>query len=273
VKDNKETSEKNCVQRFLNWYNEQHKRNYTYQRATERFPALKGKLNWDFVAYAYETREEWIGIEVKELPHLKEVDIWFEFWRGLCSKLTRDLSGKGIQGEFGIIIPPVFELEPEERSNFREAFTAVLCQKALNMKIDEMIDIGPDIAAKFANWPKDKSNPSELQITKISDSGCEVESLTSPIRAFSVPEKHKEAFNKVFKLKNDAIPANKQLKLAKEKGATQTILLLCCNAFVKEGLIKNEAQNLDRHSISDIDYIYLVDIGNKDRVVKIYPSS
>jgi len=279
----KETNEKNCVQRFLNWYNEQHERNYIYQRATKCFPDLEGNLNWDFVAYENNNPEKWIGIEVKELATAREVSIWFKFWQDLCLKLTQDLKGKGIQGEFGII-PPVLESKPEERSNFRKAFTAVLCQKAPNMKIDEMIDIGPDIAAKFANWPEDKSNsfdeydkwgtyrPSELQITKIADSGCEVIPLTNPIRVFSVPEKHKEAFNEVFKLKNDAIRANEQLKSAKESGATQTILLLCCNAFVKEDLIKDRVQNLDRHSISDIDYIYLVDIGNKDRVVKIYPS-
>jgi len=76
----------------------------------------------------------------------------------------------------------------------------------------------------------------------------------------------------VFKLKNDAIRANEQLKLAKEKGARNTMFLLCCDPSVEESLIQNEVQKLDRHLISDIDYIYLVDVGSNDRVVKMYPS-
>lgn len=275
--------EEMCVQRFLNWYNKQPKRNYIYQRADTYFSDLKGKLNWDFVAYEYDDPKDWIGIEVKELAIVRETSIRFEFWRDLCLKLTQDLKGRGIQGEFGIF-PPVFDLKPQERLKLRKSFIEVLCQKAPNMLVNEIIDIGPDIADKFANWPREKSNsldeydkwgeyhPSELQITKNADSGCEVSSLVSPLTLYDVPQSHEDAFNEVFKLKNDAIRANEQLKLAKEKEARETILLLACNSFVEEGLIKNQVRNLDCHLVSDIDYIYLVDIGNKDRVVKMYPS-
>jgi len=50
------------------------------------------------------------------------------------------------------------------------------------------------------------------------------------------------------------------------------MFLLCCDPSVEESLIQNEVQKLDRHLISDIDYIYLVDVGSNDRVVKMYPS-
>ena len=269
-----------CVQRFLNWYNEQHQGNYIHQRADTYFPDLKNKLNWDFVAYERDNLREWIGIEVKELATVRETSIRFKFWRDLCLELTQDLVDGGVQGEFGIL-PPVFDLKSEERPKFREAFIEVLCQEAPNMKINEIINIGPDIADKFANWPKEKSNnldeyhkwgeyrPSELQITKSADSGCEVISLTSPIIVYDGSEAHKEAFDEVFKPTD--VKANKQLKLAKGKGAMEVILLLACYPFVHEDLIKNQVHNLDRHLISDIDYIYLVDIGSGDRVIKIYP--
>ena len=98
--------------------------------------------------------------------------------------------------------------------------------------------------------------------------------LTSPIVVRDVVEKHKETFNDVFKIKNGYIWPNRQLKLAKEKGARKTILLLACEPFICEDLIKDRVRNLVAcHLVSDIDYIYLVDMGSEDRVVKIYPSS
>jgi len=277
----KDSDEETCVQRFLDWYNKEYKRSYIHQRADAYFPEVKDNLNWDFVAYEHDKPEEWIGIEVKEITIVREDSIRFKFWRNLCLELTPDLEGRGIQGEFGIL-PPVFNLKAEERPEFREAFIEVLCQKAPNMKVNEIINIGPDIADKFANWPREKSNPkeyhkwgeyrpAELIITISADSGYAVSSLSGPIiGCYDVAEKHKEAFNEVFNSRG--AKGNKQLKLAKEKGATKTILLLACNSFVEEGLIQNQVQNLDCHLISDIDYIYLVDIGNKGRVVKIYPS-
>jgi len=279
----KEIEEKICIHRFLNWYNEQYKRNYIYERADTYFPDLKDKLNWDFVAYERDNPKLWLGIEVKELPHLMETSLWFEFWQCLCLELTQDLEGKGIEGEFEISVPPVLDL-PGKRQRFVEAFSQVLIDKQSGWEVGETKDIGPDIASKFPNWPTEKSEPFDeydkwgtyrpckLEIRKISDSGCEVTSPISPIRAFSVPEKHEEAFNAVFKPKNDVPRANKQLKLAKEKGARNTMLLLCCDPSVDESLIQNQLQKLDCHLISDIDYIYLVDVGSNDRVVKMYPS-
>ena len=271
-----------CVQRFLNWYNEQHKGNYIHQRADTYFPGLKDKLNWDFVAYELDNPQEWIGIELKGLSTTREVSNWFEFWEGFCSELTQDLAVKGIRGKFKIIHPPVLITRGKERSKLKRAFTEILINKETILKA-KFTDIGPDIADKFTNWPKTKSDPkeydkweeyrpSELLINKNPDSRCEVTSPISPIRARDAVKQHKEIFNEMFKLKKGGIPANKQLKLAKEKGARETILLFACYPFVYEDLIKNEVQNLDRHHISDIDYIYLVDMGSKGKVVKIYPN-
>ena len=276
-----EEAEKICVQRFLNWYSKQHKRNYIHQRAEDYFTKLKGGLRWEFVAYEPDSPQKWIGIEVKELITVREAHIELEFWRKLCLELTEDLEDKGIRGEFGIL-PPSFSLMPRDRQKFEKVFIEVLTEKKSALSADKGIDIGPDIADKFINWPKDKSNleeyykwgeyrPSELLIYKSSDLGCEVSSLTSPIIGpYPVPEKHKETFNEVFT--PTGLKANKQLKLAKQKGARETILLLACDSFVEEGLIKSHVQSLDHQLISDIDCIYFVDMGNRDRVVKIYPN-
>jgi len=279
----KEIEEKICVERFLNWYNEQHRRNYICERADTYFPDLKNELNWDFVAYERDNPKLWLGIEVKELPHLMEISLWFEFWRCLSLELTKDLESKGIKGQFEIGVPPVLD-STGKRQRFLEAFGRVLIDKRSGWQVCESKDVGPDIASKFPNWPTQKSEPFDeydkwgtyrpckLEITKVSNSGCEVTSPISPIRVFDVPEKHEAAFNAVFKPKNDVTRANKQLKLAKEKGARNTMLLLCCDPSVEESLIQHEVHKLDRHLISDIDYIYLVDVGSNDRVAKMYPS-
>jgi hypothetical protein len=277
----KENQEIACCEYFLNWYNKQHKRNYIHQKADTHFPDLKDNLNWDFVAYERVNPEEWIGIEVKELKFLRETSKRFTFWERLCSNLTKNLPGKGIQGEFEISFPPVLGLPQNESQTLLDAFGQVLIDKQSGWRVGETKDVGPDVGSKFPNWPKDKSDvdewdewgtyrPCKLEIRKVSDLGCKVSVVTSPLIIGDVVEEDKKAFNEVFKLKNGVIQPDRQLELAKEKGASKTILLLA-GIGVDEGLTKNSVQNLDDYLISHIDCIYLVNMGNKDRVVKMYP--
>jgi len=280
-KRGKEIQEKICVERFLNWYNKRHNRNYTYEKATDRFSDLKGQLNWDFVVYERANPEEWIGIEEKELQFLREISISLTFWECLCLDLTKGLPGKGIQGRFEISLPPVLDLTGK-RQKFLEVFSQVLIDKQSDWQVGKSKDIGPAIADKFPNWPKEKSEPfyeydkwgtdrpCKLEITGVSDSGCNV-SVVDMSGSGDVVEKEKEAFNEVFKLKNGHIQADRQLELAKGNGARKTILLLS-GIGVDEDLTKNSVQNLDRDLISHIDCIYLVDMGDTDRVVNMYPS-
>jgi hypothetical protein len=279
----KEIEEEIYVQRFLNWYSNQHNRNYICERATDCFPVLKDNLNWDFVAYEHHNPQDWIGIEVKELQFLRKTSISFTFWKRLCSDLTKDLPGKGMQGELEISFPPVFDLPPNERQEFLEAFSRVLIDKQSGWRVGETEDIGLDIASKFPNWPTEKSEPFDeydkwgtyrpckLEIKKVSDSGCKVSVVTSPLISGDVIEEDKKAFDEAFKLKNGLIQPDRQLELAKEKGARKTILLLA-GIGVDEGLTKNSVQSLDHDLISHIDCIYLVDMGNGHRVAKIYPT-
>lgn len=283
-KKGKEIEEKTCVERFLNWYNRQHNRNYAYDKSTDCFPDLKDNLNWDFVAYERDNPEGWVGIEVKELRFLRETSIRFTFWERLCSKLMKHLPGKGIQGEFEIRTLPAFDLPKNERQRLLDAFSQVLINKQSGWEIGETKDIGPDVASKFPNWPKEKSEPFDeydkwgtyrpckLEITRVSDSGCDVRAVTSPLIVGDVVEEEKKAFNGVFRPKNGVMQPDRQLELAKEKGARKTIILLA-GIGVDEGLTRNSVQNLDHHLISHIDCIYLVDMGYKDRVVKIYPGA
>ena len=277
-KKGKQTEEETCILSFLNWYNKQHNSNYIYERAEARFTELKGKPRWDFVIYERANPQEWIGIEVKELATTREVSRWSEFWNRFCLELTEDLASKGIQGKFTIIHPPVLNLRPEKRREFRRVFVEVLTDRQSTPKGD-FVDIGPDIADKFSNWPKEKSEPFDeydkwgtyrpckLEIKRVSDPRCEVISPISPIVLRDVVELHEKTFNEA-----DIKHANKQLELAKGKGVRKTILLFACYPFIEESLIKDQVQNLAHRLISHIDCIYLVDIGNGRRVVEIYPS-
>ena len=276
MKKGKEIEEEICVERFLNWYNKRHNRNYTYEKATDRFSDLKGESNWDFVAFERNNPEEWIGIEVKRLSAIWELRKRSEFWKSLCSELTKHLPSQGIQGEFEISIPPALNLQGE-RHRFLKAFRQVLIDEQSGWKVCETKDVGPDIWSKFPNWPTEKSEPfneynkwgtnrpCKLTIKKVSDSGCKVTVFIGPLIEGDVVEEEKKAFNVV-----DIKHANNQLKLAKESGARETILLLA-GIGVDEGLTKSFVQNVDRHLISDIGYIYLVNMDDTKRVVKMYP--
>jgi hypothetical protein len=84
----------------------------------------------------------------------------------------------------------------------------------------------------------------------------------------------KESINalaKVFNPKNFA--AGKQLKLAKEKGAATTILLLESDVFYYQCIARDYIQKLENQLIFDIDSIYLVylqDHPEKPSVIEIY---
>ena len=282
MKKGKEIEEEICVERFLNWYNKLHSRHYTYEKATDRFSDLKDESNWDFVAFEHDNPQEWLGIEEKAPPVIIETSKRSKFWKDLCSDLTKHLENKGIQGRFEISLPPVLDLIGK-RQKFLEAFSRVLIDKQSGWTVGETKDIGPDIWSKFPNWPTEKSEPfneydkwgtnrpCKLTIKEVSDSGCKVTVVIGPLIVGDVVEEHKEAFDEVFKLKNGVIQPDGQLELAKEKGARKTILLLA-NLGVDEGLTKGYVQALDRHLISHIDCIYLVDMGDEDRVVNIHPS-
>jgi hypothetical protein len=277
----KEIGEKICVERFLNWYNKRHNSNYTYEKAMDRFSDLKDGLNWDFIGFEHDNPEEWIGIEVKELQFLRETSIRYIFWKNLCSELNKHLHSKGIQGEFEISFPPAFDLRQKERQKFLEAFSRALIDKQSGWQVGKSKDIGPDIWSRFPNLPTEESElfneydkfgpnrPSKLEIRRVSASGCMVRVVTSPLITGDVVEEEEKAFNEAFRLDNGRIQSDRQLELAKGKGARETILLLA-GIGVDEGLTKNSVQNLDHDLISNIDCIYLVDMGDKDRVIKIY---
>jgi len=266
-----------CVQRFLNWYKSKYNRHCIYQRTTICFPELNkiNKGDWDFVAYERDNSKNWIGIEIKELCTTREVSRWFEFWGEFCSELTKALAVKEFQGSFIIINLPVLNLKPRERPRLRDTFMKVLCQYAPSMKVNEKIDIGPYIAEGFAHWPKERSEvdewerwgrcrPSKLQITKTVDAGCKVTRAFSPIVPRDVEKINKQTFDEA-----DIKHANEQLKLAKERGARETTLLLACSPLVRESLVRGNIQELDSHLISNIDHIFMVNISGEDRVVEI----
>jgi hypothetical protein len=274
----KEIREKICVERFLNWYNTQYNAKYTYQKATDRFPDLIGGQDWDSVVCERGNPQDWIGIEVEELQTLRKVSEEFRFWQELSSDLTRYLQNEGIQGEFEIGLPRAVHARGK-RGRLCQALGRVLAKKGRDWELGETKDIGPDVAGEFPNWPIQESvvdewdrwgghRPCKLEVKKVSDSGCKVRALTSPLRLGDVVQENKKAFDEVFKLKNGRIHADEQLELAQTRGTRKTILLLA-DVGVDEGLTRECVHNLDRDAISHIDCVYLVDMSDNGVVTKI----
>ena len=143
------------------------------------------------------------------------------------------------------------------------------------MNPNQPVDIGPDISSEFHFWPKEKSDineydtfgeyrPCKLEVMRVLGAGLRI-ITTSPLHTGDVVQRHTEALDKVF----GTSQANKQLGLAKEHGARSTYLLLACKSFDDTSLIEEYVHSIDRQSIANIDYIYLVDIGNQERVVRV----
>ena len=131
------------------------------------------------------------------------------------------------------------------------------------------------LSSGFHFWPKEKSDineydtfgeyrPCKLEIMRVPDAGLRI-ITTSPLHTGDVVQRHTEALDKIFRPSQ----ANKKLGLAKEHGARNTYLLLACKSFDDASLVEGYVHTIDRQSIANIDYIYLVDIGNQERVVRV----
>lgn len=278
----KKPEEINCIDRFIPWYNAACGTNFEQELAITFLPELKDKLNWDYVAYEPNDLKKWIGIEIKELSTVEEkTDEQFVLWKEVCSELNRYLEAHNIEGTFDLF-PSNIKLNPRKKVRLARAIGDVLVEKQKSFKADEYdeyTDIGPDVSAKFKEWPEVKSEdledcfvwgdtrPAELKIMKIENSGHKVILPTGPIVEHDHIQINEDAFNKVFKTTKGVKHANKQLELAKGKGAIKTILLLAGSFFADEELIGLWMQGIDKTYISNIDEIYFVDITSENKPI------
>jgi hypothetical protein len=248
----KEQSEEACAQLFLVWYNNQNRTSYQLERPTEnRFPKLKGKIEWEFVACQDEKDPDWKAIEVKGLV-TPNIDAKRKFWRDILRKVTEAMKCR-IKGTFVMSSPPDLSVASKEKAELINVITETIVRIAPSLKENEQVDIGLEIAKQFCYWPQSKSEPRQLFIKKTSDAEYQV-----CLADTSVNGNFEEAIEQVS-LERIVKNANVQLGLAKCKGAKETILLLDCDPiFDRPEELRNHLATLEKDTVTNIDHIYLV---------------
>lgn len=275
--------ERICAQRFLNWLSYQRGANYSLQRAEEAYPDLKGRLRWEFVARR-KGAAEWVAIEVKRIlfPQLGsslQLDRLRSDWKKLCSQVDTEVQGQ-LEGVIGIDRPPALILDQRKRKQLVTMLAEVIIREASGLKTaQELRDVGPQIAERFPDWPRTKSTleeyehwgeyrPSPVYLIRLPSQGCGVKLLAVGAGGGGdIKEIHQAALEKVFN-PVEGVKANKQLGLAKARGAKCAVLLLDCFPVYFEGEIREYLRGLDHDLISEIGRIYSV---TNEKVVEVYP--
>lgn len=279
MQSRKAKQEKACAQCFVEWYNRRYGTKYSLQRAEKVFAELVSNTRWEFVARQCEEDMEWLAIEVKGLV-IPEARRQFMDWNKFFKRVTEDLDCR-LKGTFSIIGVPPLALSQRERIQLRKVVVRAVLESTLDMKKNEKLDLGLTILAQFPDWPSTPDLvmkpqphavkiPHELWLVKISDRGCSVELGVSPPHIFNVEGAEEEAIRLVFNQTRwgNARP-NEQLRLAKERGAKETILLLDSHLPLRPITIKQVLVNTDSTLLSDIDSVYLVSVSNK-QVIKVW---
>jgi len=275
----KQKQEEACAQCFLEWYNKQYRTKFSLQRAEEGFSRLAGGTRWEFVAKQCDGDAEWVAIEVKGLV-IPEARRQFMDWKKFFERATKDLECR-LKGNFLVIGAPALKLNQEEQFQLRRAVVQAMLDVAPTMKRNENLDLGPKILDQFPNWPFSLhsemkpqphivKNAYELWLFRTSDSGCSVElGMPSPY-VFNVQGAEKEAIRLLLNptSKGDA-KANEQLRVAKEMGAKETILLLDCHLPYRLEAIRQALADADSNLLSNIDSVYLVSVSDK-QVTEVY---
>lgn len=268
--------EKNCAERFVEWYNAENASHYNLCETEEYFPGLRNNKGpkWDYV-----DREEadpaWIAIEVKQLFPDTSMERSWNDWRDLCAQITKDVQGK-ITGIYSLISPPPPGFTQNKRKRLCQAIANVVAQAAPTMMVrSQPIDLGPKVAEQFPDWPRQgvrdlteydrwgEDRPHELEVWKESDEGCQVK--LALLAGGWGPAELNQALDQLFAPKDpQGGQANAQLGAAKEKGASKTILLLYCPGGASpNGVVRDYAKLLDPAVVCNIDCIYLVETGDK----------
>lgn len=279
-----EWDEQQCIQTFLNWYNKRFKTSFSYYRAEGVFPKIADSTRWDFIITQKE-HSTWYAVEIKRLIR-PEAKIQLVRWNKLLKSITNSLRNR-LQGEFHVYGVPCLKLDKQKRTKLKRVLAELILQSAQSLKNGETIDLGAQILRRFREWPStphlnpNLSPPIEHRVNvdscfslqRISDTGCSLELLFAQSGVFIVKQVVEEALTTLFD-SEEMLQANKQLGLAKQKGAKETILLLDYHlpSWYPNCLRQVMVNNMNSQQLSNIDTTYIVKV-YQNRVSKIWGTS
>lgn len=275
-----ERDERLCVETFLNWHNK-FKVSCGYQRAEKVFSEIADSTRWEFVITQNDS-STWYAAEIKKLIR-PETKIQLVRWNKLLKDIRNNLLNR-LRGEFFVYGAPSLNFDKQKRIKLKRVLTELIIENAQFLSNNEKVDLGSQILVHFKEWPStphfnpNLSPPIEYIVNaeacftlhKISDAGCSLELGFAQSGAFLVKQEVEEALTSLFE-NEEILQANKQLALAKEKGAKETILLLDYHLPTwHPNDVKQVLGNcMNSEYLSSIDIIYLVKV-SQNRVSKVW---
>lgn len=274
----KRGQEQACAQAFVDWLSSRRGRSYELTRA-EECPDLTGR--WDFVARE-RGRASWLALEVKGLvvpQSLRQFGSWSKF----CERLTKDVErNQFVQGSFGIMPAIPWTFTQSQANGLVEAVGEALAEVTTDMRVGEMVNLGPAIASRFGDWPAKKPTSDktlwreqgiykvvhhleDLFLHKLGEGICSVEILGSVSQAFEVPPALAQAVQGILDSgSGKGAKPNEQLREARQKGASETILLLDSHIAWEPRVVVDALRGIDESLLSNVDGVYLVSATNNN---------
>lgn len=277
--------EEACAQTFLDWLASQRGRSYELSRA-EDSSALTGR--WDFVA-GERGCASWLALEVKRLV-VPQSRRQFGSWSKFCERLTEDLQRhQVVQGAFTIMPAIPWTFTQRQGNTMIQVIGKALAEVTTNMGVGEEVNLGPAIASRFGDWPTKPAtsdqtlwhkqgiykvvHPAEdLFLFKLGEGGCCVEILGSVGQVFVVDPALDRAVLGIFDSeRGKGAKPNEQLREARQKGASETILLLDSHIAWRPDSVEETLTSIDQSLFSNMDGVYLVS-ATDNRIQKVWPS-
>ena len=278
--------EEACAQTFLDWLGPQRGVvNYELRRA-EEVPEQRGR--WDFIARV-KGYTDWLALEVKGLvipQSLRQLGDWSKFSTWVTKELQLQWT---VHGTFALITNIPWTFNQTQSKMLVKTFAETLVEVAQNLEMDGQVNLGPRIASRFGDWPTKPPTidpplwyeqgvskviypPEDLFVYKLEDTGCSVELGASVGQAFVVDPALSQAVLGIFNPGDGkGAKPNEQLREARQKGTSETVLLLDSHMRWKPNVIALALNGIDQTLLSNIDSVYLVSVANS-RVRRVWPS-
>ncbi len=276
-------NEKTCAKIYLTWLGGHQGDEWAFIRAEEKYPELV-KVNkgiWEFVAHRADSNEEWIALEVKSLV-FPEGESQHGNWHKLVEDVNTKLEGK-LRGKYWLAHLPRYTFGQVQRKTLVDCLQRAVQGAAENLEQGEQEDIGPSLAACFSHWPKDTTKqpmgidpetlerrfpPHPLLLLKSSGEGNSLRIGVYPFEGYWSEPALKAAVVNLLKGKGRA---NAQLGLAKDMGASRTVLLLDDHVDFDAKVVARAIGGFDTSHLSNIDEVHLVSTFGGEHVERVWP--
>ena len=273
--------EEKCAQLFLNSGGNLQNEDWKIQRAEDRFRNLESRTRWEFVVVQASDESRWSALEVKCLV-VPRIERQNNDWRKLVAEVNGILEGE-LTGKYLLAGLPEYTFNRRQKQELVSCLAQFMRQNASNLRSGERRDVGPELARLFEGWPEDKRKqpsidlvnqswsypPHELILHKRTDRGSELKIGIYPfVMYWSAMELRRTVFDILSKCQ-----ANVQLALAKNMGASSTVLLLDDHVDFGPQEVTRTIGMIDPSKLSNIDKVYLMSFWSGQHIEQVWPGS